>query len=208
MYSVLSYEDSIESILSSQFKDMFVIDRSFNYIAKTDRYIANNKIVAWFQDSSKIGPRALGNRSILADPRNPEMKETLNSKVKFRESFRPFAPSVLNEYAEKWFGLKDSPFMLRVCNVLEQGVPSITHIDKTARIQTVKVEDNPNFYQLIKCFHEISGVLLLINTSFNIKGEPIAETPQDAINCFLNTPIDVLVFKNIITEKANSRPYL
>ena len=202
MYSVLTYEDSIESLLNSpQYKDMFILDRTVDYIEKTAKLIANNKIIGWFQDSSEIGPRSLGNRSILADPRNPEMRDILNQKVKFRENFRPFAPSVLNEHAEKWFGLKDSPFMLRVCTVQGKGVPSISHIDNTARIQTVRSEDNPNFYQLIKCFNEITGIPLVINTSFNVKGQPIVETPEDAINCFINTPFDFLVFKNIIVEK-------
>ena len=129
------------------------------------------------------------------------MKEILNSKVKFREGFRPFAPSVLNEYAEEWFGLKDSPFMLRVCNVLKPGLPGITHIDNTARIQTVEKTDNPNYYKLIEAFYNITGVPLIIDTSFNIKGEPIVETPEHAINCFLNTGIDYLVFPGFIISK-------
>jgi len=205
MYSILTYEDKVEDYISSfDAKDAFVIDRTSDYIMKTAMHLANGKIVGWFQGASEIGPRALGNRSILADPRNPEMKDTLNRKVKFRENFRPFAPSVLNEYAEQWFGLKDSPFMLRVCNVLEEGVPAISHVDNTARIQTIKIEDNACFYDLIKCFYEITGVPLLINTSFNIKGEPIVETPEDAIRCFLNTELDLLVFENILLEKARS----
>jgi carbamoyltransferase len=203
MYSVLSYEDSIESALAlPQFKDRLIVERSTDYIAKSARYIVDGKIIAWFQDASEIGPRALGNRSILADPRNANMKDILNSRVKFREGFRPFAPSVLNEHAEKWFGLKDSPFMLRVCEVMQSCIPAVTHVDNTARIQTVTEDDNPNFYRLISCFYEYTGVPLLINTSFNIKGESIVETPEDAINCLLNTEIDYLVFNNLIVKKA------
>jgi len=202
MYSVLKYDDSIEDILASPvYKDRFIVDKAQDYISKTARYISENKIIAWFQDSSEIGPRSLGNRSILADARNPDMKDILNSRVKFREGFRPFAPSVLNEHAEKWFGLKDSPFMLRVCNVLEDSIPSVSHVDRTARIQTVSKDDNPNYHELIDCFYKLTGVPVLINTSFNIKGESIVETPQDAINCFLNTEIDILVFKNFILKK-------
>jgi carbamoyltransferase len=180
---------------------MVTIDSSPDYIAKTAGHIAEGKIIAWFQGPSETGPRALGNRSILADPRNPDMKDILNSRVKFREGFRPFAPSVLNEYAEEWFGLKDSPFMLRVCNVLKAGIPSVSHVDYTARIQTVTKEDNPNYYDLIKSFNDITGVPLLLNTSFNIKGESIVETPQDALNCFLNTDVDILVFRNTLLKK-------
>jgi carbamoyltransferase len=170
-------------------------------LAQTANLIADGKIIGWFQDSSEIGPRALGNRSILADPRNPEMKEILNRRVKFRENFRPFAPTVLNEHAEKWFGLKDSPFMLRVCKVLEEGAPAISHVDNTARIQTITREDNPNYCELIHSFYAITGIPLLINTSFNSKGQPIVESAEDAIECFLNTPLDALVFKNIILLK-------
>ena len=208
MYSILNYEDSIEGELASQpFADKFIVERSPDYILRTAKYIAEGKIIAWFQDSSEIGPRSLGNRSILADPRNPDIKDTLNRRVKFREGFRPFAPSVLNEHAEAWFGLKDSPFMLRVCDVLKDGIPAVSHVDRTARIQTVAKDDNPNYYQLISCFNDITGVPLVLNTSFNIKGESIVETPQDALNCFLNTDIDILVFKNIILKKkAHSFP--
>jgi carbamoyltransferase len=203
MYSILTYEDSIEDILSKpRYRELLIVERSPDYIARTAALLADNKIVGWFQDSSEIGPRALGNRSILADPRNPEMKEILNRRIKFRENFRPFAPAVLNEHAEKWFGLKDSPFMLRVCRVLEQGAPAISHVDNTARIQTISREDNLNFYELISAFHAITGVPLLINTSFNTKGQPIVESAADAIECFLHIPLDALVFKNIILRKS------
>jgi carbamoyltransferase len=202
MYSVATYEDTLGQILSRpEYQDKLVVEQCSDYIEKTAQYIAENKIIGWFQGPSEIGPRSLGNRSILADPRNPDMKEVLNRKIKFRENFRPFAPSVLNEHAEEWFGLKDSPFMLRVCKVLSENVPSVSHVDQTARIQTVSREDNASFYQLIKCFYEITGVPVLINTSFNTRGEPIVETPQDGLDCFLNNPMDVLVFKNMIIRK-------
>ena len=160
--------------------------------------LANGKIIGWYQGASEIGPRALGNRSILADPRKEGMKEELNARVKRRESFRPFAPAVLQEYAEEWFGLADSPFMLRVCSVLKPTVPAITHVDGSARIQTVKEEDNPTFYNLIASFCELTGVPLLLNTSFNSKGEPIVETPADAIQCMITAGLDAVVFPGII----------
>jgi carbamoyltransferase len=202
MYSVLSYDDAVENTLRSfKYKGSFTIEPTMDYISLTAKYLSEGKIIGWFQNSSEIGPRALGNRSILADPRNPDMKRILNARVKFREGFRPFAPSVLNEYADEWFGLSDSPFMLRVCNVLKDDIPAVSHVDQTARIQTVRKEDNFNYYQLIDSFNKITGVPVLINTSFNIKGEPIVETPEDAIECFLNTELDVLVFKNIVLTK-------
>ncbi|HEY4111755.1 carbamoyltransferase family protein [Puia sp.] len=209
MYSIRTYDDKVEQLIEQpQYKDAFLTDRTPDYIRRTAEHLANGKIVGWFQGASEIGPRALGNRSILADPRNPEMKDILNRKVKFREGFRPFAPSVLNEHAEQWFGLKDSPFMLRVCDVLEDSVPAISHVDHTARIQTVSPEDNATYYQLIKCFYELTGVPLLINTSFNIKGEPIVETPEDALRCFLNTGLDLLVFRNVVLEKQRTPAFI
>jgi carbamoyltransferase len=202
MYSTITYEDEIHDLLfSGEFEDKLQIEKCDDYIKKTASLIADGNVIGWFQGASELGPRALGNRSILGDPRNESMKDILNSKVKFREGFRPFAPSVLNEFAEEWFGLKDSPFMLRVCNVLKSGLPGITHIDKSARIQTVAEIDNPNYYELITEFYKITGVPLIIDTSFNIKGEPIVETPRHAIDCFLNTGIDYLVFPRFILKK-------
>lgn len=204
MYSVRCYEDCIDKALElPEYRGLLEIERAEDYIEKAAQYIADDKIIAWYQGASEVGPRALGNRSILADPRNVDMKDILNSRVKFREAFRPFAPSVMNEHAEEWFGLKDSPFMLRVCNVLRDGIPAVRHVDETARIQTVSAEDNSAFHRLINCFYNITGVPLLINTSFNIKGESIVETPQDAINCLLRTDLDYLVFRNIIVKKAS-----
>ncbi|WP_202182988.1 carbamoyltransferase [Chitinophaga solisilvae] len=203
MYSVTSYEDKIEQALSlPEYEGRIRVERTTDYIRQTAKHLADDKIIAWFQDGSEIGPRALGNRSILANPRNTDMKDILNSKVKFREGFRPFAPSVLNEFAAEWFGLSDSPFMLRVCDVLQDSIPAVSHVDKTARIQTVCEKDNPDYYTLISNFHSITGIPLVINTSFNIKGESIVETPQDAIHCLLNTQIDYLIFRNFIVSKC------
>jgi carbamoyltransferase len=204
MYSVRSYEDCIDKTLDlPEYRELIEIERTEDYVERTARYIADNKIIAWYQGPSEVGPRALGNRSILANPGNAQMKDVLNSRVKFREGFRPFAPSVMNEHAEEWFGLKDSPFMLRVCDVLQKGIPAVSHVDETARIQTVCAEDNANFHRLIDCFYHITGIPLVINTSFNIKGESIVETPQDAVNCLLETDIDYLVFKNTIVKKTS-----
>ncbi len=158
--------------------------------------IADGKITSWWQGRSEFGPRSLGNRSILADPRRKDMQDILNSRVKFREGFRPFTPSVLKEHAHEYFTLDiDSPFMLLAPYVQpgkEDVVPAITHVDKTARVQTVTRDVNERYYDLIKEFEKITGIPLLLNTSFNVAGEPIVETPEDAIKCFLSTDIDVL----------------
>lgn len=167
--------------------------------------IAKGKIVGWFQGRSECGPRALGNRSILADPRDPGMKDHLNAMVKFRESFRPFAPSVIWEYQQEYFDLDiPSPYMLMVSTILEDKrhlIPSVTHVDGTGRLQTVLRELNPSFYKLIEKFNEITGVPIVLNTSFNIQGEPIVETPGDAIRCFLGTGIDELYISNYLIQK-------
>jgi len=167
--------------------------------------IAEGKIVGWFQGRSECGPRALGNRSILADPRDPGMKDYLNAKVKFREAFRPFAPSVLWEHQREYFDLDiPSPYMLMVSDILEEKqhlIPSVTHVDGTGRLQTVMKELNPEFYRLIERFNEITGVPIVLNTSFNIRGEPIIETPDDAICCFLGTGIDVLYIGDYYIQK-------
>lgn len=167
--------------------------------------IAKNKIVGWFQGRMEFGPRALGNRSILANPCNPEMKELLNSKVKKREQFRPYAPAVLAERSREFFALKDdSPFMLLACAVREDKknlIPAVTHVDTTARVQTVAQGSNPRFWQLIKAFEKITGVPILINTSFNLRGEPIVCSPEEAIECFKNSEMDILVLENFVLEK-------
>ena len=194
-------------------------------INKTAEALKNGDAVGWFQGRMEFGPRALGGRSILGDPRSPTMQKNLNLKVKFRESFRPFAPSVLREDVDKWFKInQDSPYMLLVAEVLEDkkikmsdeekklfgidklnikrsDVPAVTHVDYSARIQTVHNETNPKYYSLIKKFKEMTNCPVLINTSFNVRGEPIVNTPSDAFNCFMGTEMDKLVIGNCFLDK-------
>jgi len=170
------------------------------------KLLAEGKVFGWFQGRSEFGPRALGNRSILGDPRRPEMKDTLNKRVKFRQAFRPFAPIVLYERAKDIFvGEDESPFMLRAKQVRPEWkdrIPAIVHVDGTARVQTVRREHNERMYDLLAEFEKLTGVPLLVNTSFNIKGEPIVETPQDAMNCFIYTGIDYLALHNTLIAKS------
>jgi carbamoyltransferase len=169
------------------------------------KLIHQNKVVGWFQGRMEFGPRALGSRSILANPCNPKMKDILNRKVKHREEFRPFAPAVLADKAGEYFEMSyDSSFMLQTFNVRkdkQRMLPSITHVDGTARVQTVTREQNKRFYNLIKEFGALSGVPIIINTSFNVRGEPIVNTPKDAHDCFRNTEIDYLVMGNCLIRK-------
>ncbi len=174
-------------------------------VPKVAEWISKGQMIGWFQGGSEFGPRALGNRSILADPRVKNMKDILNSRVKFRESFRPYAPSVLLEDAKDYFELDgESPFMLLVPPVRKDKrclVPAITHVDGTARVQTVTREDNGIYYDLIEAFKKITGLPMLLNTSFNIRGMPIVEKPEDAIRCFLKTDLDALVMETIVVTK-------
>ena len=187
--------------------------------------IADSKTVGWFQGRMEFGPRALGARSILADPRSEKMQKELNMKVKFRESFRPFAPSVLNEQVGKWFEINNnSPYMLLVANIKKNlripmtsdqeklfgieklnikrsNIPAITHVDYSARIQTVHKETNPKYYELIENFASLTGFPVIVNTSFNIRGEPIVCKVEEAFKCFMGTNLDVLVCENFILEK-------
>lgn len=169
-------------------------------------HIAEGRITSWWQGRSEYGPRALGNRSILADPRNKDMKDILNSRVKFREGFRPFTPSVLKERSGEFFELDiESPFMLLAPYVKPgkaEVVPAITHVDNTARVQTVERAVNERYYDLITAFDRLTGIPMLLNTSFNVAGEPIVETPEDAIRCFLSTDIDVLGLDRYLFEKT------
>lgn len=181
-------------------------------IRRTAKLIADDQVIGWFQGRMEFGPRALGGRSILANPRNPEMKNIINTKIKFREWFRPFAPSVLRESVSEYFDMDgDSPFMLLVPDVLPEKrdlLPAVTHEDGTGRVQTVTKADNPIYYELIKEFGRITGIPVIVNTSFNVRGEPIVCTPQDAYNCFVRTGIDALVMGNfLITEKTSSSIY-
>lgn len=173
---------------------------------RTADLLAREFIIGWFQGRAEFGPRALGNRSILADPRNVRMKDILNAKVKFREPFRPFAPSILEEKCGEYFSSNyPSPFMLLVYDVLEEkrsAVPAINHVDNTARVQTVNRRQNPGYYRLIQEFEALTGVPVVLNTSFNIKGEPIVNSPKDALLCFLGTQIDFLVLGDILVSKG------
>jgi carbamoyltransferase len=169
------------------------------------KLLADGKVFGWFQGRAEFGPRALGNRSILGDPRRPEMKDILNRRVKFRQAFRPFAPIVTYEKAKDIFvGEDESPFMLRAKHVRAEWkdrIPAIVHVDGTARVQTVRREHNERIYDLLTEFEKLTGVPVLVNTSFNIKGEPIVETPQDAMNCFIYTGIDYLALHNTLVSK-------
>ena len=187
--------------------------------------------IGWMQGRMEFGPRALGNRSIIADPRSPEMQKQLNLKIKFRESFRPFAPSVLEEYADQWFDLDvDSPYMLLVAAVLEKhrregtqgmrhgdlsaidlarsSVPAVTHVDFSARVQTVDERSNRIYHRLISKFHAKTGIPMLVNTSFNVRGEPIVCDVADAFRCFMGTNLDALVIGNHVLEKPKQPPEL
>lgn len=173
---------------------------------KTALGISEGKAAGWFQDRMEFGPRALGNRSILADPRDPHMQRNLNLKIKYRESFRPFAPAVLEDEVQHWFEYTQSdPYMLFTTQVLEEKrnqLPAITHVDGSARVQTVTTEGNAKFYQLVKEFEKITGCPVLINTSFNLRGEPIVQSPADAYRCFMSNELDLLVVGNFLLYKT------
>jgi carbamoyltransferase len=189
------------------------------------RALAAEQALGWMQGRMEFGPRALGGRSILADPRSPKMQSLLNLKVKYRESFRPFAPSVLREHVAEWFELDvDSPYMLLVADVVasrrrelsesekrllgieklqvpRSDIPAVTHVDYSARIQTVHEETNPRYHRLISKFHELTGCPMVVNTSFNVRGEPIVCTPEDAFRCFMGTEIELLAIGNCLLRK-------
>jgi len=176
---------------------------------RTADAIVDQKVVGWFQGRMEFGPRALGNRSILADARNPENKDVVNMKIKFRESFRPFAPTVLEDRIGDYFELdQPTPYMLLVAQVREDNrtIPSVTHVDGSARIQSVARDANPRYYDLIKRFEEKTGCGVIINTSFNVRGEPIVCTPHDGYMCFMRTKMDVLVMDRFYMDKADQKP--
>lgn len=204
MYSIRAYGQQHIQAALERHRSEVTVSRPDDYISEAAHLIAQGKIIGWYQGAGEIGPRALGNRSILCDPRDGAMKQTLNARVKFREAFRPFAPTVLDTYSEEWFGLKDSPFMLRVAEVLQEGAPAITHHDGTARPQVLRREDNRPYYSLIEAFHGLTGVPLVLNTSFNIRGEPMVETPEDALRCFLETGLQHLIFPGLVVSKSGS----
>jgi len=188
--------------------------------------LADGKVVGLLQGRMEFGPRALGGRSILGDPRSPKMQSLMNVKIKFRESFRPFAPAVLREHVHEWFEIDgDSPYMLLVADVLpsrripvpakdaeslwgidrlnvpRSTIPAVTHVDYSARVQTVRRETNPVFYDIVDAFYRLTGCPVVVNTSFNVRGEPIVCTPEDAYRCFMRTNMDVLVLEQYVIEK-------
>lgn len=173
----------------------------------TAKLLSSGKIVGWFQGRMEFGPRALGARSILGDPRNPEMKKVMNMKIKFREGFRPFAPIVMSERKQDYFNLNvESPYMLFTAQSKNPNdLPAVTHVDRSARIQTVDAQDHPRLHQLLKDFEADTGCGVLVNTSFNVRGEPIVMDPSHAVNCFLNTDIDALVIGDYLVEKSANR---
>ncbi len=206
--AALGPEYSDEEIVRALDQRMVESRRVDDAPAEAARQIADGKVIGWYQGRSEIGPRALGQRSILADPRSPDMKDRLNAKVKHREGFRPFAPAVLLEKAPEWFEMdRPSPWMLFVERVQadkRDKIPAVTHVDGTARVQTVDHREVPLFARLIGAFEDITGVPVVLNTSFNVRGEPIVETPLNAIDCFLNTGIDTLILGDHVVEKPDS----
>ena len=214
--------------IESELKQIGANYETFDYesiLNKTSDFLMKDKAIGWFQGRMEFGPRALGGRSILADPRSDSMQKNLNLKVKYRESFRPFAPSILEEDLSNWFDIDvESPYMLLVANLKSEKkvemtneqknlfgidklnikrseIPAVTHVDYTARIQTVNKKRNRIYYDLINKFKEKSGCPILVNTSFNVRGEPIVNTPKDAFNCFMGTDLDYLVIGNCILDK-------
>lgn len=219
-------QDAINSALQETGAVFDVVSED-EMISTTAQALADGKAVGWFQGRMEFGPRALGGRSILGDPRSESMQKTLNLKVKYRESFRPFAPSVLNEDVSDWFEIdSESPYMLMVAGVSESrrrsmtdeenalfgidklnikrsDIPAVTHVDYSARIQTVHANTNPKYHALISGFKELTGCPVVVNTSFNVRGEPIVCTPEDAFRCFMGTDIELLVVGNAVLRKEN-----
>ena len=222
------YSDMETEKMARKLKAQFTYFENFDQLAENVAgKIAEGKAIGWMQGRMEFGPRALGCRSILGDPRNPEMQKKLNLKIKYRESFRPFAPSVLEEDCDKYFDLKGtSPYMLLVRDVVEprriekpagyddlnlkeklyfnrSDMPAITHVDYSARIQTVHKETNPRYHRLIEKFREKTNCSLVVNTSFNVRGEPIVNSPEDAYRCFMRTEMDCLVIGNHVFDKVD-----
>ena len=193
-------------LLAHKCESEFISDE-LSLCKKIASFIAGGKIVGWFQGRTEFGPRALGNRSIVVDPRNPNMKDILNARVKKRESFRPFAPSILEEKTSEWFEYGyPVPFMEKVYRIKDNKqklIPAVCHLDGTGRLQTVSQKTNPRYYELIKQFENLTGVPVILNTSFN-DNEPIVNTPEEALRCFLSTKLDVLVLENFILSKGEN----
>ena len=207
VYFGTEYKDAeIQSLLEKEGLPYERYDDA-SLIARIAPLLEGDNVIGWFQGRMEYGPRALGNRSIIADARNKENWQKVNLKIKFRESFRPFAPTILEECTHDYFDLdRPSPYMLLVADVHEGKrtvVPAITHVDGSARIQTINRDQNPKYYDLIKAFYDQSGCPVIINTSFNVRGEPIVESPAHALHCFLNTHMDYLVMGNILLTKED-----
>jgi carbamoyltransferase len=224
-------QDQIENDLKSIGANYETVSYE-SLINQTSEYLIKEKAIGWFQGRMEFGPRALGSRSILGDPRSDKMQKNLNLKVKYRESFRPFAPSILREDLSNWFDMNvDSPYMLLVAsinsvkriemsniqkkffgidklNVKRSEIPAVTHVDYSARIQTVSQTTNKRYYDLILKFKEKTGCPIIVNTSFNVRGEPIVNTPIDAFNCFMGTELDYLIIGNCILDKTKQNPDL
>tara|TARA_B100000989_G_scaffold244740_1_gene191829 strand:- start:257 stop:2092 length:1836 start_codon:yes stop_codon:yes gene_type:complete len=242
--SVNSNDDMKGSYLGTEFnqseieKELNTVGANFEIlkyeelINKAAEFLSNEKAIGWFQGRMEFGPRALGGRSILGDPRSDKMQKNLNLKVKYRESFRPFAPSILREDLSNWFNMNvDSPYMLLVANInsdkkiemtdeqkklfgidklniKRSEIPAVTHVDYSARIQTVTRDTNFRYYDLISKFKEKTGCPVIVNTSFNVRGEPIVNTPTDAFNCFMGTELDYLFIGDCILDKSKQNPNL
>ncbi|HVP36787.1 MAG TPA: carbamoyltransferase C-terminal domain-containing protein, partial [Terriglobales bacterium] len=173
----------------------------------TARLLSEQNIIGWYQGRMEFGPRSLGNRSILADPRRGENKDRVNQKVKYRETFRPFAPSILWEKAKEYFEIdRESPFMLLTFKVKSREIPAVTHVDNSARLQTVKREENELFYDLLSEFYSLTGCPALLNTSFNLRGEPIVCTPEEAYLSFMRSGMDYLILGNYVLDKKEMAP--
>jgi carbamoyltransferase len=238
------YDSMNHSYLGPQFSAKSILQAIDKYEAQYEYYgnfddlslavsqrISEGNVIGWFQDRMEFGPRALGNRSILGDPRNPEIQKVLNLKIKFREGFRPFAPSVLIEDMDNFYTkMVSSPYMLFIGSLkkelrnpepenyvdfnlydrlyhIRSGIPAVTHIDYSARIQTVSKEANPKFWQLITDFKKITGCGILVNTSFNVRGEPIVCTPEDAYIDFMRTDMDYLVLGNYLLDRKKQKQF-
>jgi carbamoyltransferase len=225
------YSDKDIARAIAPYEALYAYFESFDDLTSlVSQKIAEGKVIGWFQDRMEFGPRALGNRSILADSRNPEMQKVLNLKIKFREGFRPFAPSVLLEDLPYYFATHTpSPYMLFVGSLKEElrhaepsnypdlplhdrlyhirsHIPAVTHVDYSSRIQTVSKESNPKFWQLVSDFKKITGCGMLINTSFNVRGEPMVCTPQEAYIDFMRTEMDYLVLGNYVLDRKQQKP--
>ncbi|MCW8994201.1 MAG: hypothetical protein OQK77_00140, partial [Psychromonas sp.] len=223
-------DDDIQSFINSFNLTAKKINED-ELIKTVSKLIAEEKVIGWFDGRMEFGPRALGARSIIGDARSPKMQALMNIKIKFREGFRPFAPSVLYEKGSEYFEIeKESPYMLLVAdvkkerrvkmsdeqeklwgieklNIVRSDIPAITHVDYSARLQTVHKETNPRYHKLIQQFEKDTGCAVIINTSFNVRGEPIVCTPEDAYKCFMRTNMDYLVLGNYLLAKEDQKPF-